>query len=250
MVPSKKQNELGRLSNSFNTMTMMIKKMIKAKEQLLLDVSHELRSPLTRMKVNLEFIEDQKVKQSLYEDIREMEQMIREILESEKIDHAAETISFEQVDIAEMVKEAAELFSQETPSPHATDHRISIDPANCSVMVNSNPMRIKILFRNIIENALRFSENKPVHIEIREDTQNVVITVTDQGQGISEKALPFIFEPFYRADSSRSRETGGYGLGMYLCKKIANLHRGDIKIKSKAGKGTSVVVTLPKMNTR
>jgi signal transduction histidine kinase len=245
-VPVKKHDELGRLSRSFNSMTGMIKKMIKAKEQLLLDVSHELRSPLTRMKVTIEFITDQKIKKSLHEDMREMEVMIREILETERIDQAAESINFIEVDIVSLVRDTADSCSEAAKG--LTNHRhfqITLEIPHMRIPVKGNPTRLKILFRNIIENALRYSENKPIHITIKDEEHMVRIIVADRGRGIPAESLPFIFEPFYRTDSSRSRETGGYGLGMYLCKKIVDLHNGEIHISSTPGKGTSVQVELP-----
>lgn len=238
-VPVKKQDELGRLSSSFNSMTGMIKKMIEAKERLLLDVSHELRSPLTRIKVNLEFIEDPETRESLQNDVAEMEHMIKEILETEKIDHAADTIKFKCIDIVQVIRDVAGLFTEES-------NRIHLPAGKPGIMVKGNEVRMKMLFRNIIDNALHYS-NKPVHIEIKEDTKNILISVADQGEGIPGDVLPYIFEPFYRADPSRSRETGGYGLGMYLCKKIVELHSGKIEMKSIPGKGTTVLIIFPRM---
>jgi signal transduction histidine kinase len=122
---------------------------------------------------------------------------------------------------------------------------ITIEPQNTRITINGNSTRLKILFRNIIENAFHYSENKPIHINIKKEDKTIVIIVTDQGRGIPEESLPFIFEPFYRTDLSRSRETGGYGLGMYLCKKIVELHKGEIHLSSRLGHGTSVEVCLP-----
>lgn len=239
-VRIKKMDELGQLTQSFNSMTNRIKEMLKARDQLLLDVSHELRSPLTRIKVALEFLNDEKSKGSIGQDIREMEQMLTEILESERMNSAHSTLKLEKTDIVQLLTEIAETFESTPP-------RLDISAIQKPMFLFADKERIKICLRNLIENALKFSTDsaKPVQISLVSILDNVEIRVQDHGIGIPAEELPFIFEPFYRVDKSRSKKTGGYGLGMSLCKKIIEAHQGTIEIKSELKKGSLIVIKLP-----
>ena len=107
--------------------------------------------------------------------------------------------------------------------------------------------RIMLLLKNLLENALRHTPDgaKPPEIKLEQQGDTVIITVKDSGKGIVPEHIPHLTEPFYRADASRHRETGGYGLGLYLCRVIAEAHGGELIIQSEVGKGTSVVVKLP-----
>ena len=113
------------------------------------------------------------------------------------------------------------------------------------VFVNADYERMKLVLRNVIDNALKYSSGK-VEIKITENNDDVLISVTDKGVGISEEDLKFIFEPFYRSDPSRSRRTGGFGLGLSICKKVMDAHKGKIEISSRVNEGTEVVITFPK----
>ena len=104
--------------------------------------------------------------------------------------------------------------------------------------------------RNILENSVKFSgdSNQAVRINIKTEDNAVIIRVQDFGRGIPQSELPYIFEPFYRVDKSRSKKTGGYGLGLSLCKKIIEAHNGTIEIESEENKGTLVSIRLPKLS--
>ena len=118
------------------------------------------------------------------------------------------------------------------------------------IYLNVDPERIAVLLRNIIENALRYSEEDgyPIEISLRQKNDESIIAIQDFGSGIPEPDLPYIFEPFYRVDKSRSKETGGYGLGMSLSKKIMEAHGGAIEITSKLKVGTTVFLKFKKIN--
>jgi signal transduction histidine kinase len=102
--------------------------------------------------------------------------------------------------------------------------------------------------KNILENAIKYTDplSKPIELGYWENEKEIAITFSDQGKGISKADLQFIFEPFYRADKSRSRKTGGYGLGLALCKKIMEAHKGRILIDSEEGKGTVIQLVFDK----
>jgi signal transduction histidine kinase len=104
------------------------------------------------------------------------------------------------------------------------------------------------VLRNLLENAFKYSlpDSRPIHLSAHEDQSEVVIRVQDDGQGLPELHVSNIFEPFFRIDPSRSKKTGGYGLGLSICKRITEAHGGTIKVEPKPGRGALFVVTIPK----
>ncbi|MFO7890753.1 MAG: HAMP domain-containing sensor histidine kinase [bacterium] len=240
-ITTDRRDELGELITSFNKMRIRIQEMIKARDKLLLDVSHELRSPLTRILVSLEMVEDCEEKEDLFADIREMETMVTELLESARIQSKYGGIDLQTENLSMIINEVCQKFSDQKPGI-----RLHSLPRKIPLLLDSE--RIKTLFKNIISNALKYSdpEGQPVEISVKKNDAEVTVTIQDHGHGIPEKELPFIFEPFYRVDKSRSKKTGGYGLGMSLSKKIIEAHNGTIEIKSTAGKGTTVFLRFRK----
>ena len=236
----KRKDELGRLAYSFNSMTDQINTMIQAQRQLLLDVSHELRSPLTRMRVGLELMDNRKTKKGIHEDLIQMEQMISEILESERLGNNYGSLRIEDADLVGVIKEVVQIYENSEPG-------ISLMEAPKNLLIKFDKERIKIVLKNILENALKYSKtsNKNIEVSCNNSDKQVVITIVDYGEGIPEKDLPLLFEPFYRVDNSRSKKTGGYGLGLHLSKKIMQAHAGDISIKSVPGEGSKVTITFP-----
>ena len=239
-IETKRKDELGKLVHSFNNMNIEVREMIKSREQLILDVSHELRSPLTRIKLALEFLEESDSKNNIKEDIRDIEFMVSEILETERLTSKHGSIKKEMVVVNEILEAIIYEYANREPG-------IELIADNSIAMIGDND-RLKTLFRNIIDNALKYSSQQPdpVQIMLKENNDKVEIVFSDHGEGIPENELKNIFEPFYRVDKSRSKETGGYGLGMHLAKKIIEAHSGDISIKSKPASGTTIKISFPK----
>jgi signal transduction histidine kinase len=234
-------DELGRLVDSFNTMARRIQEIIHARDRLLQDVSHELRSPLTRVKVALEFLENNNIKKTISDDISEMETMVRELLETDRLKSQHGGLELERINILHLLQEVCTESQDQKPG-------IKLVSFPEDISLNVDKKRIKILFRNILDNALRYSDPQgyPVEISLREKANEIIIAVQDFGSGIPEQELPYIFEPFYRVDKSRSKKTGGYGLGMSLSKRIMEAHHGTIAITSKLNVGTTVFLKFKK----
>jgi signal transduction histidine kinase len=234
------KDELGELTRSFNEMRERIGLMLRSREQLLLDVSHELRSPLTRIKVALEYLKDSKTRRNIADDIQEMEIMVAEILETERFDRNGGKLQMEETGLLGIVREVVDGL-------HCKPGEVIIHPAGDPIVLADRDL-MKTVFRNIIENARKYSKagGDPVTVTLRKQAETVCAEVRDSGIGIPEKDLPFVFEPFYRVDHSRSRKTGGYGLGLSMCKKIVEAHDGTIGIESTPGEGTTVRITLKK----
>jgi signal transduction histidine kinase len=234
-VPVNRKDELGELGESINNMTKRIKESIKTKEQLLLDVSHELRSPLTRIKLGLEVGSN---KEKINDDVLEMERMITSLLENYRAGSIFEMLKPEKSNLTELVKEVIKDYN--------SDLRLWFKiPERNNVILNLDADKIKIVIRNVIDNALKYSGDK-VEINITEKKDIAELCVKDKGTGIPIEDQKYIFEPFYRSDRSRSRKTGGFGLGLSISKKIMDAHNGKINIASKPGEGTIVTLIFRK----
>ncbi|MBN1799384.1 MAG: HAMP domain-containing protein [Spirochaetales bacterium] len=239
-IPVRRRDELGELSTQFNTMTSQLRKMIKAKDQLLLDVSHELRSPLTRMKVAAEFIKDTKLKRTISEEVDGMESMLAEILETARLNSPHGKLQYQEVDLSLFVKTLSKSFGGRKPG-------IQIKTTKHGPIIAADPRRLSMLFSNILDNALRYSrqQTQKVSVSISRIKDSARVVIKDAGCGIPAKDMPYIFEPFYRVDPSRSKETGGYGIGFSLSKRIVEAHGGTITVHSIVNKGTKVTIVLP-----
>lgn len=234
-IPVNRRDELGELASSINTMSASIKESITAKEHLLIDVSHELRSPLTRIKLGLEVGSSS---EKIEEDVREMERMITSLLENYRSSSTYATIHIEKVMLGKLVKDVL----QEYNSNERLWYKI---PDKGNFTLNLDAEKIKIVIRNVIDNALKYSTGK-VEISINDKKDTIELSITDKGSGISAEDQKLIFEPFYRADRSRSRKTGGFGLGLSITKRIMDAHKGKINLASKPGEGTTITLVFKK----
>ena len=234
-VPVKRSDELRDLAKAFNDMTDRIRGMLHTKEQLLLDVSHELRSPLTRVKVALEFMPEGKARDSISGDVSEMEKMINDILETARMHHLHGDLKLQPTNLVNLLEEILPEYEKQPPG-------VQLDEFADTLEINIDSKQIKTALRNILSNGIKFSnaDSDPVRISVKLQPDYTVVQIIDNGIGIPQEELSFIFEPFYRVDKSRSKDTGGYGLGLSLCKTIMEAHDGKIEVASKPGKGTTV----------
>jgi len=239
-VPEERTDEFRDLAEAFNDMVARIGKAMRAREQLLLDVSHELRSPLTRLKIGLEMLPEGPRKESLQEDIIEMEKMITDILEAARMQHNAGSLTRQPVDLAALIDSILPDFKDRPPGivvmGELSETRISADREKAGTAL-----------KNIIDNALKYSEKShaPVEISLKREPGKALVTIGDRGPGIPVEDQPYIFEPFYRADKSRTRKTGGFGLGLSMCKTIMEAHGGSITLNSAVNQGTTVLLIFP-----
>ena len=239
-VPVRSADELGRLTASFNHMTTQVRQMVQAREQLLLDVSHELRSPLTRMKVALEFVKDQPVREQLQQDTRELETMVTELLEAERLSSNHGGLMKTEIDLVRLVQDMVDMYQGRQPV-------VQLVSTPDTLLLQVDADRLRIALRNVIDNALKYSPatGPPVEIRVQRDTATVRVSIRDHGPGIPAEDQARVFEPFYRVDKSRGRDTGGYGLGLSLTKKIMTAHGGDILLTSEPGQGSTFTLQLP-----
>ncbi|HKH47201.1 MAG TPA: HAMP domain-containing sensor histidine kinase [Thermoanaerobaculia bacterium] len=240
VVPRQTRDELGVLTDAFNQMVRRIGDMLRARDQLLLDVSHELRSPLTRIKVALALLPASEKKTRIAADVVEMEAMITELLELERL-REGRGIRPERQDLTPILREVVESFHDRPPGARI------VAPAT-EILLDVDGDRIRTVLRNLLENAIKYSlpDSGPVEVSVAETAESVVIRVTDDGPGIPEADLSSLFEPFFRVDRSRSKKSGGYGLGLSICKRILEAHGGSIGVENRAGRGACFTLTLRK----
>ena len=239
-VPLKNADEFRDLAAAFNNMTARSEDMLQTKDQLLLDISHELRTPITRMKVALEFLPESRARKNLQADIVEMEKMVGGILETARLRHKYSELKKQPADLVALLKQTAAAFEKQPPGI------VTVDLPQ-EVILQVDPHQIKTVFENLLSNAFKYCEpeSDPVKISLERRATDVIVRVEDHGIGIPQEELAHIFEPFYRVDKSRSKDTGGYGLGLSLCKTIMEAHEGKIEVQSRLKEGTTVCLFFP-----
>jgi signal transduction histidine kinase len=231
-------DEFGALAEAFDRMVERLRAMMQARDQLLLDVSHELRSPLTRLKVALALLPADDQRARMEADVAEMEAMVGELLELERL-RDGKGVQRADVDGGALVADVAAAFAGQAPG-------IAIAP-HAAIVASVDGARVRMVVRNLVENAIKYSlpDSAPVQVTLERTREAVVIRVADDGAGIPEAERSRIFLPFYRVDRARSRRTGGYGLGLSICQRIAEAHGGTLAALGRTPRGTDFVVTLP-----
>jgi signal transduction histidine kinase len=169
-----------------------------------------------------------------------MEKMVTEILETARLHHKYADLKKQLTNLTALLKQTLKTFENQTPGIKVVDLPSEID-------VRVDPEQVKTVFENVFNNAIKYSEpeSKPVQVSCKLRESFAVIRITDFGIGIPQEELAHIFEPFYRVDKSRTKDTGGFGLGLSLCKTIMEAHDGKIEVQSEPGEGTTVSLFFP-----
>jgi signal transduction histidine kinase len=239
VLPVRTRDEFGALTDAFNRMVRRVREMIQSRDQLLLDVSHELRSPLTRMKIALELLPENESRQELAADICEMETMVAELLELERL-REGRGLNPKIQDLAPILRAMAVRFNKKRPG-------VRLIAPSQKIELNIDEDKVRTVLRNLLENALKYSlpNSRPIEISCAQNEDSVIVRVSDDGPGIPTEDAASLFEPFFRVDRSRSKKTGGYGLGLSICKRIMEAHGGGISFENNPGRGASFVLTFP-----
>jgi signal transduction histidine kinase len=237
-IPLRCHDELGDLTVQVNTMAGEIQRMLEAKRAMLLAISHELRSPLTRARVNAELIEDSEAKTALLRDLAEMRDMVTDLLETQRLSGGHAQLQREDADLDALVRET--LQSQFDGRGIGTALSGALPP------LPLDRVRVRLLLRNLLDNALRHSAGaaRPPVVSTGVEAGHVVFKVRDFGPGVPPEHLAHLTDAFYRADAARQRATGGVGLGLYLCRLVVQAHGGALLIRN-AEPGLEVEVRLP-----
>ena len=236
-----RSDQLGDLARDINNMAGDVEKILDAKRALLLGISHELRTPLSRMRLGLEFIDDEESRDKLRPEIIEMDKIVVALLEAERLNERHASISRTPVNISNMLAELIDDYFDRDRQ------RVVVQQRDKNVVVDVDEARLKLLLKNLLSNALRYSgaDSGPVTIVVECSDDELVLQVRDNRPGISTEQAGHIGEPFYRPDPSRTRDTGGTGLGLYLATLVARAHKGSLKLLNPGRPGACFEVRLP-----
>jgi two-component system, OmpR family, sensor kinase len=242
-----RKDELAVLARDFDEMADKLRTTRKARTQLLRDISHELRSPLARMRMAVGLARQSASDPSRQLDRMEMEierldSLISQILKLARLQGSDLKLSREPVELGEIIEEVA------------ADARFEGTQKNCAVRilgapratVLGHPELLRSAIENVLRNAVRYSpDGAAVEIETAHENSSVVISIRDQGSGVPENDLKRIFEPFYRVAESRDRDSGGEGIGLAITDQVMRAHAGAARARNLGGGGLEVVLTLP-----
>lgn len=223
-------SEVRGLTQAFNRMQARLTRFVADRTRLLAALGHDLRSPLTAMRVRAEMVDEDETRDSLVASIEEMQEMVDATLAFARGMASSEV--YETVDLGAYLKQLqADMIDGFT-----------LDTAN-SISVRLRPQSVRRALRNIIENAQRYGGG--AEVTFVHDAEYVQIRVSDNGPGVPEAELEQVFEPFFRLEKSRSRETGGTGLGLSIARTIVRAHGGEVALTNRTEGGLLVTVTLP-----
>jgi signal transduction histidine kinase len=243
------KGEVGMLAQAFNSMAADLERAEQLRRNLVADVAHELRTPLSNIQGYLEAIRDRVVKpnaatiRSLSEETVLLSRLVNELQELSLAEAGELKLVYQAEDIAKLIKQAVTPWQ---PKVSAKEISLSLDLPDNLPLVNIDWPRVNQVLHNLLENAVTYTR-KGGTINVAAITQGdwVEVSVSDTGEGIPAEDLPHIFERLYRVDKSRARATGGSGLGLTIAKRLVEAHGGKITVQSKLGKGSRFSFTLP-----
>ncbi|KQW41179.1 MULTISPECIES: ATP-binding protein [unclassified Roseateles] len=220
-VPVIHRDEIGDLATRFNQMAADIQAMLDGKRALLLAISHELRSPLTRARLHAEMVGEGESRDALLDELAQMRDLITALLESERLGSGHSALQLVDCDLAELAREQAQ--------PGVVLH-IEADLPTLKL----DRLRVQLLLRNLVHNALRHNDSArgDVQVSLRQEGGGVRLCVRDFGAGVPPEALAQLGQPFYRPDAARSRHEGGVGLGLCLCRLVAEAHGSGLALRN------------------
>ena len=245
----KDKGEVGELAQAFNSMADDIERAEQLRKNLVADVAHELRTPLSNLQGYLEAVRDGVIKpdadaiHSLNEEVALLSRLVNELQELSLAEAGELKLTCHPVNIDEIINKAVGAIQAQATAKGVS---VSIDLPPKLPLVNIDSQRISQVLCNLIDNAVAHTpKGGNVTVSAKEKGDWAEITVADTGEGIPAEDLPNIFERFYRVDKSRARTTGGSGLGLTIAKRLVEAHGGKIEAQSKPGKGSRFTFTLP-----
>jgi len=236
-LPETGPREVATAAAAFNTMASNIRRFVADRTQMLAAISHDLRTPITRLRLRAEFLDDEEQRAKMLADLAEMEAMIASTLAFARDDAANEpAISVDLASLARTVlDEAADACPERAPA-------IAFEgPEHMTMQLR--PVALKRALSNLVGNALKYGDAARLRLEQRD--KGAIMWVDDDGPGIPEASQEVVFQPFHRIERSRNRETGGTGLGLTIARSILRAHGGEVGLHNREGGGLRVVVRLP-----
>ena len=250
-----RSDEIGDLAVAFNAMAAKLEARLLAEKEMLANVSHELRTPLARVRVVLEMAKEEPARAAsllgeISRDLAELEHLTEDVLGTIELDFAGDDgkagaglrLRTAAADIGTVLRHAVTRAVEAHP-----EREFVLEAAEGMPPLRGDGALLRRLFDNLLDNARKYSSG-PIVVRAREEGSAIIVEVEDSGIGIDRADLDRIFEPFFRTDRSRQRVSGGTGLGLALCRRIATLHHGSIRAESDAGR-TVVTVRLQRAET-
>lgn len=234
-LPEHGPAEVAQTARAFNEMQRRVRKLLADRTAMLAAVSHDLRTPITRLRLRAELLDDTEQQQKIASDIAEMEEMVNSTLAFFRDDAIAE--ARRPLDLGSLVR---------TIVDDSVDlgHDVRLERCD-SCVVDGRPVALKRALVNLVENAVKYGDR--ARLRLVGEMQNAVLTIEDDGPGIPEARKDDVFEPFVRLETSRSRETGGVGLGLALVHSVIRAHDGTVVLANVPNHGLRVTVTIPKL---
>jgi signal transduction histidine kinase len=244
-APANRKDELGELARSFNQMASRIQTLLAAERRLLLDISHELRSPLARLGVAVELARSGEDREHMLDRIQKeadrLNELVGELLQVTRVESDP---SMQKMDTVHLDELLADLVYDSLLEAKAKDCTLLLKAPASAIVVGDEEL-IRRALENVIRNAIRYApRGTPVDIELAKFHDAAIVTVRDYGPGVPEDALSRIFDPFYRVDSDRNRASGGLGLGLAIARRSVQLHKGKLTAQN-AGPGLLVTMEFP-----
>lgn len=235
------RDEVAELARTFNHAAGRVADLLKQQRRVLAHASHELRSPLTRVRMAVELLADEdtsaeqraKLIENAEADIAELDELVGDVLLAARLGDSGQPRRFEPVELEPLVREEAQRVGA----------RVTAEPAS----IEGNPRMLRRLLRNLFENARRHGRGAAIEAHLTSDEHRALIIVADSGPGIAESERERVFEPFYRPAGHHEGEDGGVGLGLSLVRQIAEHHGGSVRHQAKAGGGSRFEVELPRI---
>lgn len=249
-VDIRSKDEFGELARTFNSMAGDLAHAEQLRRNLVADVAHELRTPLSNIRAYLEAMRDGVLKpdtatfDSVYEETLLLGRLIEDLQELALAEAGQLTLLRRPYDMGEVVKQAVAAVQ---PAAGARSLSLTTDLPQQPAVAEIDAERIGQVLRNLLTNAIAYTpEGGDISVKLADEGAQLRVSVTDTGPGIPPEDLPYVFERFYRVDRSRSRATGGAGLGLTIAKRVVELHGGTIEVQSELGKGSCFTFTVPK----
>jgi signal transduction histidine kinase len=245
--------ELGELAKAFNAMADGLEQLEQLRRNMVTDVAHELRTPLSNIRGYLEALRDEMVDPTpemismLHEEAMALNHLVDDLQELALAEAGQLRLDLQEVDVEEVVDK-----TMTTIKPQANEKGIKVSVSVPPELppAYADPERLCQVLRNLLNNAITHTpDDGTITIDARQASDEIQIQIIDTGSGINEENLPFVFERFYRADKSRTRATGGAGLGLAIVKQLIEAQDGHVEIESVAGEGTTVSFSIPIVKT-
>ena len=233
-LPETGPTEIRQAAHAFNEMQQRIKNHIQGRTQIFAAMSHDLKTPITRLRLRTELMEDDELRQRFENDLHEMETMVLQALDFMKgLDTSQQKQPVNMMALLESIQE----------DYHDAGKTVTIEGSIQSPFLGIAPL-LKRCLVNLLDNAIFYGES--AHIKIEDSDQALTLFIRDKGTGIAENELEKVFDPFYRLEQSRNRQTGGTGLGLSIARNIVQSHGGQIQLRNHPDEGLEVTLILPR----